>query len=136
MLSYNGGLYGFLKALMMMTTLGLLQLTIKSKALSWILNNAVLPKPGEGPSKNKMKKGFFKMKLIGYNKTIKISVTVKGDSDPGYSATAKMLSEAALSILLNEDIIPKSYGVLTPASGIGLVLIDRLKDKGISFTVE
>ena len=72
------------------------------------------------------------MKLIGYcNKTIKISVTVKGDSDPGYSATAKMLSEAALSILLDEDKIPKSYGVLTPASGIGLTLNDRLKDKKI-----
>ena len=137
MSSYNRGLYGFLKALMMLTTLGLLQLTIKSKALFWILKNVVLPKPGEGPSKNKMKKGFFKMKLIGYcNKTIKISVTVEGDSDPGYSATAKMLSEAALSILLNEDIIPKSYGVLTPASGIGLTLIHRLNDKNISFVVD
>ena len=97
----------------------------------------VLPKPGEGPSKNKMKNGFFKMKLIGYfNNITKISVTVAGDSDPGYSATAKMLSEAAISILLDEDKIPKSYGVLTPASGIGLTLIDRLKDKDISFKVD
>ena len=40
------------------------------------------------------------MKLIGYiNKITKISVTVAGDSDPGYSATAKMLTEAALSII-------------------------------------
>ena len=137
MSSYNRGLYGFLKALMMLTTLGLLQLTIKSKALFWILKNVVLPKPGEGPSKNKMKKGFFKMKLIGYcNKTIKISVTVKGNSGPGYTSTAKMVSEAALSILLDEDIIPKSYGVLTPASGIGLTLIDRLNDKNISFVID
>ena len=47
-----------------------------------------------------------------------------------------MLTETAISMILNEDKLPKAYGVLTPASGIGLVLIDRLKDKGISFTVE
>ena len=136
MSSFNRGFYGFLKALMMLTTLGLLQLTIKSRGLFWILKNVVLPKPGEGPSKNKMRKGFFNMKLIGYcNKTIKVSVTVKGDSDPGYSATAKMLTESALSILLDRDKIPNSYGVLTPASGIGLALIDRLNDKDISFIV-
>ena len=54
---------------MMLCILGLLQLSIKSKTLFWILKNVVLPKPGEGPSKNKMKKGFlFKMRLIGYTK--------------------------------------------------------------------
>ena len=48
-----------------------------------------------------------------------------------------MLSEeAALSIILDKDKLPKSYGVLTPASGIGLILIDRLNDKGISFIVD
>ena len=137
MSSYDQGLGGFLKALMMLCILGLLQLSIKSKTLFRILNNVALPKPGEGPSKNKMSNGFFKMRLIGYIKNrTRISVTVSGGSDPGYSATAKMLSEAAISILLNEDKIPKSYGVLTPASGIGLTLIDRLKEKNISFKVD
>ena len=77
------------------------------------------------------------MKIIGFTDQLaKIIVTVNGDSDPGYSATAKMLTETAISMILNEDKLPKAYGVLTPASGIGLVLINRLKDKGISFTVE
>ena len=84
-----------------------------------------------------MKNGFFKMKLIGYfNGITKISVTVAGHSDPGYSATAKMLAESALTILIDGDKIPKSYGVLTPASGIGLTLIDRLNDKNISFVID
>ena len=47
-----------------------------------------------------------------------------------------MLTESAISILLNEDKAPKAYGVLTPASGIGLILVDRLKDKGISFIID
>ena len=65
----------------------------------------------------------------------KNSVIVTGDSDPGYSATAKMLTESAICILLNENKTPKKYGVLTPASGIGLILIKRLKKKGISFKI-
>ena len=135
--SFNPGLYGFLKALMRLTTLGLLKSSIKSKVLFQILKNSVLPKVGEGPSEHKMKNGFFKMKLIGYfNGITKISVTVAGHSDPGYSATAKMLAESALTILIDGDKIPKSYGVLTPASGIGLAIFDRLNDKDISFKVD
>ena len=77
------------------------------------------------------------MKIIGFvNEIQKNSVTVNGDSDPGYSATAKMLTESAICILLNENKIPKKYGVLTPASGIGLILIERLKENGISFTID
>ena len=137
MSSYDKGLLGFLKALMMLCVLGLLQSSIKSKTLLQILKKRAFPKPGEGPSKNKMRNGFFKMKLIGYIKNrTSISVTVAGDSDPGYSATATMLAESAISILLNEDKIPDSYGVLTPASGLGLTLIDRLKEKSISFKVD
>ena len=84
-----------------------------------------------------MQSGFFKLKIIGsINEMQKSSVTVLGDSDPGYSATAKMLTESAISTLLNKKKIPKKYGVLTPASGIGLTLIERLKGKGIVFKID
>tara|TARA_B100000085_G_scaffold28339_1_gene23440 strand:- start:188 stop:520 length:333 start_codon:yes stop_codon:yes gene_type:complete len=108
-----------------------------SNLLLWILKKTIFPKPGEGPSKGKMQSGFFKLKLIGsINDMQKNSVTVFGDSDPGYSATAKMLTESALSTLLNQNKILKKYGVLTPASGIGLTLIERLKGKGIVFKID
>jgi len=135
--SFDSGLNGFLKAFNMLMTLFFLQLSLRTNLLIWILKKTIFPKPGEGPSKHKMKNGFFKMKIIGFmNKIRKNSVTVTGDSDPGYSATAKMLTESAICILLNENKIPKKYGVLTPASGIGLILIERLKEKGISFTID
>jgi short subunit dehydrogenase-like uncharacterized protein len=103
----------------------------------WLLKKTIFPKPGEGPSKGKMQRGFFKLRIVGYiNEMQKNSITVIGDSDPGYSATAKMLTESAICILLNENKIPKKYGVLTPASGIGLILIERLMEKGISFTID
>ena len=135
--SFDSGLNGFLKAFNMLMILFFLQLSLRTNLLIWIFKKTIFPKPGEGPSKHKMKNGFFKMKIIGFiNKIRKNSVTVTGDSDPGYSATAKMLTESAICILLNENKIPKKYGVLTPASGIGLILIERLKEKGISFTID
>ena len=38
-----------------------------------------------------------------------------------------MITESALSLILNRDSLPKASGVLTPAAGIGKVLVDRLK---------
>ena len=134
---FDKGLIGFLKACTMLMILAFLQFSMGSKLLMWMLKKTIFPKPGEGPSKSKMQSGFFKMKIIGsINKMQKNSVTIFGNSDPGYSATAKMLAESAISTLLNQKKIPQKYGVLTPASGIGLVLIKRLKGKGISFKVD
>ena len=66
----------------------------------------------------------------------KLNCIVTGDRDPGYAGTAKMLSESALSLLLEKESIPDISGVLTPASGIGDVIVSRLKDKGIAFKIE
>tara|TARA_B100000900_G_scaffold6559_1_gene5555 strand:- start:105 stop:770 length:666 start_codon:yes stop_codon:yes gene_type:complete len=135
--SFDKGLKGFLKACTMLMTLVFLQFSMGSNLLLWILKKTIFPKPGEGPSKDKMQNGFFKLKIIGStNENQKNSVTVFGNSDPGYSATAKMLTESALSTLLNQNKIPKKYGVLTPAAGIGLTLIQRLEGKGIVFKVD
>ena len=135
--SFDKGISGFLKACTMLMTLAFLQFSMGSNTLLWMLKKTIFPKPGEGPSKGKMRRGFFKLRIIGFiNEMQKNSVIVLGDSDPGYSATAKMLTESAISILLNEDKIPKKYGVLTPASGIGLTLAKRLEKKGILFKVE
>tara|TARA_Y100000768_G_scaffold340633_1_gene284628 strand:- start:94 stop:1338 length:1245 start_codon:yes stop_codon:yes gene_type:complete len=137
MSSFDKGLSGFLKASTMLMILAFLQFSMRSNLVLWILKKTIFPKPGEGPSKGKMQSGFFKLKIIGsINEMPKNSVCVLGDSDPGYSATAKMLTESAISILLNENKIPKKYGVLTPASGIGLTLVERLKKKGILFKIE
>ncbi len=137
MSSFDRGLNGFLKACTMLMILAFLQFSLGSNLLLWVLKKTIFPKPGDGPSKGKMQSGFFKLKIIGsINEIQKNSVTVLGDSDPGYSATAKMLTESAISTLLNEDKMPKKYGVLTPASAIGLTLIERLKGKGILFKID
>ena len=77
------------------------------------------------------------MHLTGSSDNNKIlSLIVRGDSDAGYSGTAKMITESALSLLLEKKHIPNSSGVLTPASGIGEIIVKRLKDKGITFKLQ
>ena len=100
-----------------------------------LLKNFYLPNPGEGPDKEKRDNGFFKILLNGYVNDNHISCNVTGDRDPGYSGTAIMLTESALSIILDNEKMPNKFGVLTPASAIGKTLIKRLKKKGIVFKV-
>ncbi|MBW3576032.1 MAG: enoyl-ACP reductase, partial [Actinobacteria bacterium] len=53
----------------------------------------------------------------------------------GYAATAVMLGEAALCLALDEDRLPPRAGVLTPATGIGTPLVDRLRAAGHTYEV-
>jgi short subunit dehydrogenase-like uncharacterized protein len=110
----------------------------------WLLENTVLPKPGEGPSPSEQEKGFFDFRIYGHvdasssakpessGKTMLVKVT--GDRDPGYGSTAKMLTEAALC--LSQDISHDDVkgGFWTPASAMGNKLIDRLQaNAGLTF---
>ena len=133
--SFQKGIMGYLKSYSMLIFLGLTKLLMSFKPTFWLLKNFYLPSPGEGPNKEKRDNGFFKILLNGYVDGNHISCTVTGDKDPGYSGTAIMLTESALSIILNNEEIPKKFGVLTPASAIGKILIKRLKTKGIIFKV-
>ena len=134
--SFKKGLTGFLKAMVMFIGLVIIQISLKVRPLLWFFRKFFLPSPGEGPSKEIRDNGFFKLDIIGSMDNIKkIRFTVTGEGDPGYSATAKMITESALSILLDEDRIPKVSGVLTPAAGIGVVLAERLNDKGFNFSI-
>jgi short subunit dehydrogenase-like uncharacterized protein len=93
----------------------------------------VLPAPGEGPSKEVRDAGRFTSKLIGTaNGGARVTGIVKGTSDPGYGETAKMLSESAVC-LAKDAGISTDGGVLTPASCMGMRLVERLRGAGMTF---
>ena len=119
----------------MLISLGLTKMLMSFRPTFWFLRKFYLPQPGEGPSKERRENGFFKVFLNGYMGKNQLSCTVTGDRDPGYSGTAIMLTESALSLILEKDKITQKFGVLTPASGIGKVLINRLNKKGIVFNI-
>lgn len=134
---FKRGISGFLDAWKLYLSLIIVRISMSFSPLLFLLRLLYIPKPGNGPSKEIMKNGYFKMRIKGKTSKNEISqVTVYGNSDPGYSATAKMITESALALILNKDKVPESFGVLTPASAIGPTVIDRLKTKGITFTID
>jgi short subunit dehydrogenase-like uncharacterized protein len=92
--------------------------------------------PGEGPSKEERESGFYDVLFVGSNDSGgTVSVGVKGDKDPGYGSTSKMIAESAVCLLKNLDA--GQGGVSTPAAALGLLLIERLQDNaGLTFQVE
>jgi short subunit dehydrogenase-like uncharacterized protein len=100
----------------------------------WLLDR-VLPSPGEGPSEHTRENGRFRVRVHTRTSTgARYECVVAAKGDPGYTATAVMLGQSALSLALDGDRLPDAAGVLTPATGIGAVLADRLRAEG--FTVE
>ena len=95
-----------------------------------------VPKPGEGPTREQRENGSYDIVFIGETADGETaSLCVKGDKDPGYGSTSKMIAEAALC--LAQDQIKKGGGVWTPGALMGKKLVKRLEDKaGLSFVVE
>ncbi len=100
-----------------------------------------LPSPGEGPSAEARENGFFKIKFVGKipaTEGMETAVTLIGEVgdnlDPGYGSTAKMLGQSALCLAF--DDIPQRGGILTPASALGMTLVNRLRDAGMTFKPE
>ncbi len=105
-----------------------------------LLEKHVLPAPGEGPSKKARDKGFFVVRLVAETESdggapLRIKGRVEGKSDPGYGETSKMLSESALCLALDDAFIAPGGGVLTPASCMGMRLVERLRAAGMVFDV-
>ena len=94
----------------------------------------VLPKPGEGPSAEERAAGRFTMKIHGSNQAGEPYVaTVTGQGDPGYASTSIMLAETVLLLASDDPELPDRAGVLTPATGLGMPLVNRLRDAGFTF---
>jgi short subunit dehydrogenase-like uncharacterized protein len=93
-------------------------------------------KPGEGPSKEEQENGLYDILFVGIAADGRqVRVAVRGDRDPGYGSTSKMIAECAVCLLRDTPEIPA--GIWTPGAAMGHRLIKRLIDHaGITFDVE
>ena len=88
----------------------------------------VLPKPGEGPSEEAQDEGPVPHGgHRGGDQRRALPHHGAAPYDPGYSGTAVMLGQAALSLVEDGDRLPDAAGVLTPATALGAPLVDRLR---------
>lgn len=95
------------------------------------------PKPGEGPSEQVQANGRFRCELAAVTSSGRRVTGIMGASgDPGYAATAVMLGESLLALALDGGRLPDVAGVLTPATGIGTALSDRLRKRGFTITAQ
>lgn len=136
-MSTGGGPVGLAKAVGIAGGLaGFLGVTALGPARD-LLEKHVLPKPGEGPSPTAQAAGFWSLGFRGRTAAGDVVRTrVKGDRDPGYGSTAKMLGEAGIC-LLDRPREEVGGGFWTPATAMGEDLIQRLTDHaGVTFVAE
>jgi short subunit dehydrogenase-like uncharacterized protein len=93
-------------------------------------------KPGEGPSKEEQENGLYDLLYVAIAPDGRqVRASVKGDRDPGYGSTSKMISECAICLLRDTPDVPA--GFWTPGAAMQHKLIKRLVDHaGLTFAVE
>jgi short subunit dehydrogenase-like uncharacterized protein len=133
------GVVGAAGASLVSGSLGLFAAAMSVPPLRSGIRRFVFPEPGEGPSERQLERGHFTVRVLGEGAGADGPFTVEcefgADLDPGYRGTARMLGESAICLLRDEVDSPLDGGVLTPASGIGEPLADRLRDVGFTITV-
>ena len=99
---------------------------------------AGMPKPGEGPTREERETGYFDILVIAEDGAgHMVRTSVRGDKDPGYGSTAKMLGESAVCLARDVDRATTPGGCWTPAAAMDGALIRRLQQHaGLTFTVE
>ncbi|GEP40656.1 saccharopine dehydrogenase [Nocardioides psychrotolerans] len=107
---------------------GVIALAAQVKPLRNLMLGRV--KQGEGPDAAKREKSWFTVDFIGEGDGRTIHTRVSG-GDPGYGETAKMLAEAALCLVLDDN--PTTSGQVTTAQAMGDNLLARLHAQGITF---
>ncbi len=97
----------------------------------------LLPAPGQGPSEQARQAGRFRIDIrTRTSKGMRYVSRVAATGDPGYAATSVMLGEAALCLARDEQRLPDRAGVLTPATAMGMTLVDRLRTAGMTMSVQ
>jgi short subunit dehydrogenase-like uncharacterized protein len=108
------------------------------KPSRWLLENYILPKPGEGPSPKEQVEGYYDIRFLGKTPTGKeIRTKVVGQGDPGYGSTSKMLGQVGACLALDKDLLAdKEGGFWTTSTLLGDRLIERLEqDAQLKFEV-
>jgi short subunit dehydrogenase-like uncharacterized protein len=116
---------------------------LQMMALGWgltreLLRRFALPKPGQGPTLQQRESGRYEVLFIGDTaQGQRLRATVKGDRDPGYGSTCKLIAESALCLAHEVNRSMTAGGVWTPGAAMGLSLMRRLHERaGLSFAIE
>lgn len=132
------GFKGRLTATGLVAGLGAFFIGAALKPTRWVLENYVLPKPGEGPTPKEQIEGYYDIRFIGKTAAGKeIRSKVVGQGDPGYGSTSQMLGQVGACLALDTELMAnKEGGFWTTSTLLGDRLIERLeKDAQLKFEI-
>ena len=132
--SCGTGMRGWLRALSILLLTGSLAVGLIVRPLRWLLLKTILPQPGSGPSEAARHAGYFRQRAL--DPVTGSFSQMRGDFDPGYTATARMLLECGLCLLEDRDQLPDICGVVTPGAVFGPLLVPRLEEVGFRISVK
>ncbi|WP_189475081.1 saccharopine dehydrogenase family protein [Halioglobus pacificus] len=88
--------------------------------------------PGDGPSQESLPFVDYTLRLFGESdrgRSIRAQARAKGH--PGYLSTSKIVAEVGLFLAEENTRPPVSFGVVTPATALGLEFLPRLQRAGV-----
>lgn len=133
-----GGRLGFVPGIGVALSMGLGLSLFAIPATRKLLATRI-PAPGEGPSKAARERGKFALRFLGRlegDEAPTIAARVTGRGDPGYLATSRMLAQSAICLACDPVQLGFEGGVLTPATAMGMRLVERLRKAEMTFEVE
>eukprot|EP00026_Physarum_polycephalum_P010051 Phypoly_transcript_10199.p1 GENE.Phypoly_transcript_10199~~Phypoly_transcript_10199.p1 ORF type:complete len:410 (+),score=48.78 Phypoly_transcript_10199:36-1265(+) len=138
----TSGTSSFVKAFVATVIISIAFIALQFKFVRGIVSK--LFPPGSGPKKQNLHKGCAEVIALakteknsksGVPEFAKARVFLRGD--PGYLVTATMVTESALCLATQRDILPaKQGGIHTASSSMGMLLVERLQNAGIIFEIE
>lgn len=86
-----------------------------------------------------MDKGWFNCELIGLTSDCRtVRACIRHNGDAGNRETTKFVCESALALCGRQDALPggtERGGVLTPATGLGVALAERLRRAHVAIEI-
>lgn len=105
----------------------------------WIVRSLV-PSPGEGPGPEARRRGCCAFEIHASADTPSdrppAAIGRVGAEVDTYGLTGIAAAEAALLLADSDEELPERFGVLTPASGLGMRYVERLRRAGMVFDVK
>jgi short subunit dehydrogenase-like uncharacterized protein len=131
--------WAWLKSAGMVASLAVIAGAIQVPPLRRLLES-ISPQPGSGPTEQTMDEGWFRCELLGWgSEGQRVRGLIADKGDPGNRATVKFVCESALGLAVDLDRLPggaQRGGILTPATGLGDVLVERLRQAEMRIEVE
>ncbi len=94
------------------------------------------PQPGMGPSEEALSGMSYSLDVFARSASGKtLRGRVDGQGHPGYRSTPEMVVSAAVGLALGSLGRTPHFGIVTPASGLGIEAVAALREAGITFSL-